>query len=112
MQKMQGTGGASPPSQSNSAIHSPTLQAATVGTTGLQQGAQNPFGMGSNPSALAYQMPQITPMMQMQLQMGMSMGSQFGITQTQAMHQSVMRHSSPGPQQQQQQQSGGQGYGY
>lgn len=109
MQKMQGTGGASPPSQSNSAIHSPTLQAATVGTTGLQQGAQNPFGMGSNPSALAYQMPQITPMMQMQLQMGMSMGSQFGITQTQAMHQSVMRHSSPGPQQQQ---SGGQGYGY
>ncbi|KIK08160.1 hypothetical protein K443DRAFT_672643 [Laccaria amethystina LaAM-08-1] len=112
MQKMQGTGGASPPSQSNSAIHSPTLQAATVGTTGLQQGAQNTFGMGTNPSALAYQMPQITPMMQMQLQMGMSMGSQFGITQqTQAMHQSVMRHSSPGPQQQQQQ-SGGQGYGY
>jgi len=111
MQKMQATGSASPPSQSNSVIHSPSLQAATVSTTGLQQGAQNPFGMGANPSALPYQMPQITPMMQMQLQMGMSIGSQFGITQqTQAMHQSVMRHSSPGPQQQQQ--SGGQGYGY
>ncbi|KAJ7827752.1 YT521-B-like domain-containing protein [Mycena olivaceomarginata] len=65
------------------------------------------FGGGmdmGNPNALAYQMPQMTPMVQMQMmQMGMpgmgmpgvGMGGagQFGV---QAMHQSVMRHPSPG----------------
>jgi hypothetical protein len=39
----------------------------------------------------------MTPaMLQMQMQMGM-MNPAFGIPQTQAMHQSVMRHPSPGP---------------
>ena len=68
-----------------------------------QQPAQ--FGMAPNPNALAYQMPQMTPMMQMQMMgMGMGMGpgmgpgmgggGQFGV---QAMHQSVMRHPSPAP---------------
>ncbi|KAJ7481135.1 YT521-B-like domain-containing protein [Mycena galericulata] len=58
------------------------------------------FGMapGANPNALAYQMPQMTPMMQMQMMgmggMGMGGGGQFGV---QAMHQSVMRHPSPTP---------------
>jgi len=44
-------------------------------------------------------MPQMTPMMQMQMMgMGMGMsGNQYGMPQAQAMHQSVMRHPSPGP---------------
>ncbi|KAF9497466.1 YTH-domain-containing protein [Pleurotus eryngii] len=53
-----------------------------------------------NSNQLAFQMPQMTPMMQMQMNMGMNMGmagSGFGMPQTQAMHQSVMRHPSPGP---------------
>jgi hypothetical protein len=92
MQKMQVQGGQSSPTQSpNLAIHSPQPQPPT------QQ--PNPFNMIAmgNPNALAYQMPQMTPMMQMQMQMNMGMGSQFGISQAQAMHQSVMRHSSPSP---------------
>jgi hypothetical protein len=40
----------------------------------------------------------MTPMMQMQMQMNMGISSQFGIPQAQAMHQSVMRHPSPGRQ--------------
>lgn len=44
------------------------------------------------------QMPQMTPMMQMQMQMNMPMNPQFAShPQAQAMHQSVMRHPSPGP---------------
>jgi hypothetical protein len=42
-------------------------------------------------------MSQMTPMMQMQMQMNMGMGNQFGVPQPQVMHQSVMRHPSPGP---------------
>jgi hypothetical protein len=70
------------------------------------QPAQFGGGMGmGNPNALAYQMPQMTPMLLMQM-MGMGMpgmgmpgvgmggAGQFGV---QAMHQSVMRHPSPGP---------------
>ena len=50
-----------------------------------------------NPNALAYQLPQMTPLMQMQMQMNMGMNSGFGIPQAQAMHQSVLRHPSPTP---------------
>lgn len=61
----------------------------------------------------------MTPMMQMQMMGmnmgagglgmgsinmgGMNMGGQFPMSQSQAMHQSVMRHPSPGPGAQQQQ---------
>ncbi|KAE9397379.1 YTH-domain-containing protein [Gymnopus androsaceus JB14] len=110
----------SPPMQNLSPIQpgqqSPLLQ---------QQQASNLFAMQSgNPNALSYQMPQMTPMMQMQM-MGMNMGgglgmgnmggmnnmagSQFPMSQSQAMHQSVMRHPSPAPGSQQQQ-GGGQGF--
>jgi len=44
------------------------------------------------------QIPQMTPMVQMQMQMNMPMNPQFAShPQAQAMHQSVMRHPSPGP---------------
>lgn len=62
----------------------------------------------ANPAALYSAMSPgmaatMTPaMLQMQMQMGI-MSPPFGIPQTQAMHQSVMRHPSPGP-------SGGQNY--
>ncbi|KAF8163514.1 YT521-B-like domain-containing protein [Crassisporium funariophilum] len=106
MQKMQATGGAASPPQPGSGLHSPQLPAATV------PGANSGF----NPNALAYNMPQLTPMMQMQMGIGMNMGmggaGQQGLhPQTQAMHQSVMRHPSPGPQQGQGQQAGNQNYG-
>lgn len=106
MQKMQGqTGSVSPPQAPSSVMHSPQIQPATVSSF--------------NPNALAYTSPQMTPMMQMQMQMGMGMGmsnapgSQQGLhPQTQAMHQSVMRHPSPGPQTQGSQgQGNNQGYG-
>ncbi|KAJ7705224.1 YT521-B-like domain-containing protein [Mycena olivaceomarginata] len=104
MQKMQGQGtqGASSPSSPTtsggaSAHSSPPMPHA--------QPTQFGGGMGmGNPNALAYQMPQMTPMLQMQM-MGMGMpgmgmpgvgmggAGQFGV---QAMHQSVMRHPSPG----------------
>ena len=52
----------------------------------------------ANANALAFQMPQMTPMMQLQMGMNMGLGSQFSLPQsTQAMHQSVLRHSSPSP---------------
>ncbi|KAG6814600.1 hypothetical protein H0H92_000129 [Tricholoma furcatifolium] len=58
---------------------------------------QNMYGITPN---LGYPMPQMTPaMMQMQMQMGMmGMGGQYVMPQAQVMHQSVMRHPSPGPQ--------------
>lgn len=59
----------------------------------------NAFGMTS-PNSLYGQgmMPQMAPMMQMQMQMNMPMNGQFAqLPQAQAMHQSVMRHTSPGP---------------
>ncbi|KAJ6490671.1 YT521-B-like domain-containing protein [Mycena vitilis] len=111
MQKMQGQGASSPSSPTSgpgSSAQSPQLSPALA-----HQQLAPQFGMGGgvpqgmNPNALAYQMPQMTPMMQMQMQMGLGMGmgggmapgagmapGQFGV---QAMHQSVMRHPSPGP---------------
>ncbi|KAK7467518.1 hypothetical protein VKT23_004572 [Stygiomarasmius scandens] len=116
MQKIQAQSGASSPiSSSGGPFGSPQLQNMTPaqqGQQGQQQNQQNLFAMqATNPNALAYQMPQMSPLMQMQM-MGMNMGgmnsmgglgmgnSQFAMPQTQAMHQSVMRHSSPGPTQQ------------
>ncbi|KAF8629991.1 hypothetical protein AX15_003162 [Amanita polypyramis BW_CC] len=98
LQKIQGQGGApSSPVQANSAIHSPQMQAAVPQT--MQQ--QNVFGMTNPPNPMAYQMAQMSPMLQMQLNMGMNMGmgmgSQYAIPSAQVMHQSVMRHPSPGP---------------
>ena len=97
MQKVQGSSGASSPPQSGSALQSPQIPPASVSTSS-----------GFSPSALAYNMPQLSPMMQIQMGIGMNVGlgaaaqySQQGLhPQTQAMHQSVMRHPSPGPQQQ------------
>jgi hypothetical protein len=92
MQKIQVQGGSSSPKQSP--VHSPQPQQLSPVTH--QQ--STPFNMvNMNPNTLAYQMPQMTPMMQMQLQMNMGMNSQFGIPPAQAMHQSVLRHPSPGP---------------
>ncbi|KAF9068302.1 YT521-B-like domain-containing protein [Rhodocollybia butyracea] len=121
MQKIQ-SGPSSPTGNPGGSFNSPNLQNMSP----IPPGQQSPLQQASflamqagNPNALAYQMPQMTPMMQMQM-MGMNMGgmgggmgnmagSQFPMSQTQAMHQSVMRHPSPGPQQQQQQ-GGGQGF--
>lgn len=102
MQKVQAQSGTSSPISSSSGGLSPPLQSVSPVP---QQGSPSPqqalFNMQStNPNALAYQMPQMTPMMQMQMQMGMGMmppASQFNMAQTQAMHQSVMRHPSPAP---------------
>lgn len=85
MQQQQQGGAVSPtlspqmPSQAHSPVGSPQ---------------QTPFALGMN----AYGMPQMSPMMQMQMQM--NMGSQFAMPQSQAMHQSVLRNPSPGPQNQ------------
>lgn len=99
MQKVQGSSGASSPPQSGSALQSPQIPPASVSTSS-----------GFNPNALAYNVPQLSPMMQIQMGIGMNVGlsgaaqytgGQPGLhPQTQAMHQSVMRHPSPGPQQQ------------
>ncbi|KAF9032144.1 YTH-domain-containing protein [Hymenopellis radicata] len=84
MQKMQGQSG---PSSPTSGMNSPPLQSMSP----VPQAQQAQFG---NPNALAYQMPQMTPMMQMQM-MGMNMG--MGVPNVNAMQQSVMRHPSPSP---------------
>ncbi|KAJ7080346.1 YT521-B-like domain-containing protein [Mycena belliarum] len=107
MQKMQGgpqQGSSSPSSPTGSGGGSSHTQSPQLSPP--QQFAGMGMAAGANPNALAYQMPQMTPMMQMQMMgmgggmgggMGMGMGGgQFGV------HQSVMRHPSPGP-------SGGEG---
>jgi hypothetical protein len=125
MQKLQAQSGPSSPISSPvGPFNSPPLQNMTP----LQPGQQSPlqqqsnlFAMqtaGGNPNALAYQMPQMTPMMQLQMMgmnmgggmggmagLGPNMGNQFSMTQ-----QSIMRNPSPGPANsggQQQQQGGG-----
>ncbi|KAJ7633057.1 YT521-B-like domain-containing protein [Roridomyces roridus] len=85
-------------SAATSSPSSPTLSGAGTQSPQLSppMAHAQPAQFG-NPNALAYQMPQMTPMMQMQMMgmAGMGMGNgQFGV---QAMHQSVMRHPSPGP---------------
>ncbi len=98
---MQAQSGPSSPSISSSSggMHSPPLQSVSPIPQPQQAQQQNMFA--GNPNAMAYQMPQMTPMMQMQM-MGMNIGNQFGMPQV--MHQSVMRNPSPGPQ--------GQGQGF
>ncbi|RDB20982.1 YTH domain-containing family protein 1 [Hypsizygus marmoreus] len=107
LQAMQKQQGASSPPQSpdSTGASSPQPQAQQPQPLQQQQQQQNIFAM--NPNALGYAMPQMTPLMQMQMQMGMMGmgGAQYGIPQAQAMHQSVMRHPSPGPQN-----VGGQGF--
>ncbi|KAF7363934.1 YTH domain-containing protein [Mycena sanguinolenta] len=100
MQKMQGQGQQGGPSSPSS----PTLSAATASAHSSPpmthaQPAQFAGGMMPNPNALQYAMPQMTPMMQMQMMgmQGMGMGGGTGQFGVQAMHQSVMRHPSPGP---------------
>ncbi|KAF8912021.1 YT521-B-like domain-containing protein [Gymnopilus junonius] len=88
MQKMQATGGAGSPSPP--ILNSPPLATATSGTN-------------TNFSPNGYTMQQV-PIMQMGMGMNMGIsgadqyGGQPGLhPQTQAMHQSVMRHPSPQP---------------
>jgi len=100
MQRAQSSSGASSPPQVGSAIQSPQMSPASVSTS-----------PGFSPNTMAYNMPQLSPMMQMQMGIGMNVGlggiAQYSAgagqqvlhPQTQAMHQSVMRHPSPGPQQ-------------
>ncbi|KAL0946572.1 hypothetical protein HGRIS_012775 [Hohenbuehelia grisea] len=99
MQKLQQpAGSASPPMQS------PQMQSLSPAASPQPPQNAGMYAM-QNPNALAYQMPQMSPMMQMQMMgmnMGMGMGaggSAFGVPQAQAMHQSVMRHASPDPNQ-------------
>ncbi|KAF8077741.1 YT521-B-like domain-containing protein [Lyophyllum atratum] len=113
MQKVQGgqTGPSSPGHSPDSGTQSPQHQHQQPQSLPQQhqhqqqhqqpqaQHQQNMFNLSPNPNALGYAMPQMTPMMQMQMMgMGMGMGAnQYGMPQAQAMHQSVMRHPSPGP---------------
>lgn len=72
--------------------HSPPPQSMSPPNSSQQGG----YGM-QNPSALAYAMPQMTPLMQMQMHMNMSTpGNPYGMPSNQAMHQSVMRDHNPG----------------
>ncbi|KAG5654135.1 hypothetical protein H0H81_007187 [Sphagnurus paluster] len=111
MQKMQGQQGSSSPghspdsgAQSPQQQQSPHQQHQQPQSHQLHQQHQHQqqsmFGLSPNPNVLGYAMPQMSPMMQMQMQMGMMGvgGTQYGMPQAQAMHQSVLRHPSPGPQ--------------
>jgi hypothetical protein len=94
MQKLQVPGGPSSPTHQSPlpSMHSSAPQ--NVAQTNQQA------NMYMNPTAMTYQMQQMTPMMQMQMQMNMGMNgpqSQFVMPQTQAMHHSVMRNPSPQP---------------
>ncbi|KAJ7578413.1 YT521-B-like domain-containing protein [Mycena floridula] len=99
MQKLQQSGSSSPISNSSGSMNSPPLHSVPAPQQQQQQQQQQSpqFNMqpAGNPNALAYQMPQISPLVQMQMLGMVPPGSQF---QNQAMHQSVMRHPSPGPQ--------------
>ncbi|ESK91372.1 yth domain family protein 1-like [Moniliophthora roreri MCA 2997] len=108
MQKMQAQSGPSSPT-SNPGSFSPQLQNMSPAQQGQggNTGGQSPQPQNLfNPNLLAYQMPQMTPMMQMQM-MGMMNSMGMGnMTGQFAMQQSVMRNP-PGQQQQGQQQQGG-----
>lgn len=104
MQKMQATGAVASPSPPS--LHSPQLAASGIPSA------------NTNFTASPY-LQQMAPMMQMGMGMnaGLGVSGQYGgqqglHPQTQAMHQSVMRHPSPNSSQQQQgqqQQGNGQG---
>ncbi|PPQ78169.1 hypothetical protein CVT25_015502 [Psilocybe cyanescens] len=104
MQKMQATGGAASPSPPS--LHSPQLPSSIAPNSNTNFNPNN------------YPIQQMAPMMQMGMGINMGLGNagQFGggqqglHPQTQAMHQSVMRHPSPGPGQQGHQQGSNQGY--
>ncbi|KAG9318630.1 hypothetical protein JVU11DRAFT_723 [Chiua virens] len=89
-----GSDGSTPQSQSpNPQQQQPIYTMANMGNPAALYNAMSPGMTGAiNPAT----------MLQMQMQMGM-MNNPFGMAQTQAMHQSVMRHPSPGP-------AGGQSY--
>ncbi|KAG6865942.1 hypothetical protein C0991_010443 [Blastosporella zonata] len=110
MQKLQNQQGSSSPTQSaDSGINSPPqqhlqqpqpqqpIQQHQHHPRHQQQAQQHQQNMYANPNAMGYAMPQMSPMLQMQMQMGMG-GGQYVMHQAQAMHHSVMRHPSPGPQ--------------
>ncbi|KAK1234387.1 hypothetical protein PQX77_002425 [Marasmius sp. AFHP31] len=114
MQKQQAQSGASSPTGS----FSPQLQhmSPIQQQQQQQQGANSanqspqPQNVFPNPNLLAYQMPQMTPLMQMQMMSMMGMGNMGGMGGQYAMQQSVMRNpaGTQGQQGQQQQQQGGQ----
>ncbi|KAG6837259.1 hypothetical protein H0H93_012264 [Arthromyces matolae] len=96
MQKLQSQPGSSSPDPSDSGSQSPPQQPQQPRHQAQQQ--QNMYGMPPMPNPGGYGMPQMSPMLQMQMQMNM-MGLGGGqYVMPQAMHQSVMRHPSPGPQ--------------
>ncbi|KAL0067092.1 hypothetical protein AAF712_005879 [Marasmius tenuissimus] len=111
MQKQQAQSGASSPTGS----FSPQLQHMSPvqqqGGNSANQSPQ-PQNVFPNPNLLAYQMPQMTPLMQMQMMSMMGMGNMGGMGGQYAMQQSVMRNpaGNQGQQGQQQQQGGQQGY--
>jgi hypothetical protein len=93
LQKMQAQQSASPPLRST-----PTSSPPPQSMSPVNNAQPGNFAM-SNPNALAYTVPQMTPLMQMQLHMNMNpVASQYGMPPNQAMHQSVMRdhHSNQG----------------
>ncbi|KAG6862092.1 hypothetical protein C0995_007222 [Termitomyces sp. Mi166 len=101
MQKLQNQQGSSSPNQSPDPGNSPQQQQQVIQQPRhQQQHQQNMYAMSPNPGALGYPIPQMSPMLQMQMQMNMmGMGpGQYVMPQPQVMQQSVMRHSSPGPQ--------------
>ncbi|KIY71060.1 YTH-domain-containing protein [Cylindrobasidium torrendii FP15055 ss-10] len=83
------------------------MQKVATGQSGSPSPIATPSNMGSpqmSPvpqaaqpfnNALAYQMPQMSPMMQMQM-MGMNLGGQFAMNSA-TMQQNVLRNPSPGP---------------
>ncbi|KAH8826858.1 YT521-B-like domain-containing protein [Flagelloscypha sp. PMI_526] len=116
MQKMQTQHGTTPPgSTPGSQMQSPQLSHTSPNLAHQQihpqHGSPQPSyvqpsqSFGQNPNALAYTMPSMSPMMQMQLltqqsQPGRNGGNGGGTgmsAQTQAMHNSVMRNPSPQP---------------
>lgn len=95
MQKVQVQPGSASSDGSAPPIQSPQPQQQLASPNPSQQ---SHFAMASPNALYGGQMPQMTPMMQMQMQMNMPMNPQFtSHPQAQAMHQSVMRHPSPGP---------------
>lgn len=98
-QVQQPTGSGSGSDASTPQSQSPTPQQQQAIYTMANIGNPAALYSAMSPGMAATMSP---AMLQMQMQMGM-MNPPFGMAQTQAMHQSVMRHPSPGP-------TGGQNY--